>query len=107
MAWNSSLNPSRSVKEMLARVQAHLRRVESHRRPEGDRAIEADGLVIDPEQVQAFAEGRPVGLTPREFSVLYALARAEDAGVEAQAEEAEEASAEAVGSSRSRRVSTK
>ncbi len=33
--------------------------------------------MIDPEQVQAFVDGRPVGFTPREFEVLYALARAE------------------------------
>jgi DNA-binding response OmpR family regulator len=66
-----------SMKELLARVNAHLRRVESHRRPDGDGVIEADGLVIDPDQVQAFVDGRPVGLTPREFEVLHALARAE------------------------------
>jgi DNA-binding response OmpR family regulator len=65
-----------SMKEMVARVNAHLRRVELHRRPEGRVPIDADGLLIDPEQVQAFAGGRPVGLTPREFEVLYALARA-------------------------------
>ena len=39
--------------------------------------IEVDGLVIDPGQLQAFVDGRPVGFTPREFEVLYALARAE------------------------------
>ena len=66
-----------SMKELLARVQAHLRRVESHRRPDGDEAIEAGGLRIDPEQVQAFIDGASVGLTPREFDVLYALARAQ------------------------------
>ncbi len=66
-----------SMKELLARVNAHLRRVESHRRPDGAGAIEVEGLVIDPDQVQAFIEGRPVGFTPREFEVLYALARAE------------------------------
>lgn len=65
-----------SMKELVARVSAHLRRLEVHRRPEGRGAIEADGLLIDPEQVQAFTDGRPVGLTPREFEVLYALARA-------------------------------
>jgi DNA-binding response OmpR family regulator len=65
-----------SMKEMVARVNAHLRRVELHRRPEGRVRIEAEGLVIDPEQVQAYAGGAPVGLTPREFEVLYALARA-------------------------------
>jgi DNA-binding response OmpR family regulator len=65
-----------SMKELLARVQAHLRRVESHRDPNGGESIEVAGLLIDPEQVQAFVEGRAVGLTPREFEVLYALARA-------------------------------
>ena len=58
-----------SMKELLARVQAHLRRVESHRRPDGDEPIEVDGLRIDPEQVQAFVDGASVGLTPREFDV--------------------------------------
>ena len=66
-----------SMKELLARVHAHLRRVESHRQPDGPATIEAEGLVIDPDQVQAFVNGRPVGFTPREFEVLYALARAE------------------------------
>jgi DNA-binding response OmpR family regulator len=66
-----------SMKELMARVNAHLRRVESHRQTDGAGTIEIDGLVIDPDQVQAFVEGRPVGLTPREFEVLHALARAE------------------------------
>jgi DNA-binding response OmpR family regulator len=64
------------MKELLARVNAHLRRVESHRQPDGSQSIEVGPLLIDPEQVQAFVDGRPVGLTPREFEVLYALARA-------------------------------
>ncbi|HMO00244.1 MAG TPA: response regulator transcription factor [Miltoncostaeaceae bacterium] len=59
-----------SMKELLARV-------ESHRRPDGDEPIEAGALRIDPEQVQAFIGGASVGLTPREFDVLYALARAQ------------------------------
>ena len=66
-----------SMKELLARVNAHLRRVESHRQPDGAAPIESEGLVIDPDQVQAFVDGRTVGFTPREFEVLYALARAE------------------------------
>jgi two-component system response regulator VicR len=65
-----------SMKELLARVSAHLRRVEQHRRPGGRGPIEAGELLLDPEQVQAFVVGRPVGLTPREFEVLYELARA-------------------------------
>ena len=64
-----------SMKELLARVNAHLRRVESHRQPDAAQTIEVGPLSIDPEQVQAFVEGRPVGLTPREFEVLHALAR--------------------------------
>jgi DNA-binding response OmpR family regulator len=66
-----------SMKELLARVRVHLRRLESHRHPEAAVPIEAAGLVIDPEQVQAYVDGRSVGLTPREFEVLHALARAE------------------------------
>ncbi|WP_217922673.1 response regulator transcription factor [Miltoncostaea oceani] len=66
-----------SMKELLARVNAHLRRVESHRQADGEGAIDVGGLVIDPDQVQAFVDGRAVGLTPREFEVLLALARAE------------------------------
>jgi DNA-binding response OmpR family regulator len=66
-----------SMKELLARVSAHLRRVESHRHRETGDAIEVAGLAIDPDQVQAFVGGRSVGLTPREFEVLHALARAE------------------------------
>jgi two-component system, OmpR family, response regulator ResD len=65
-----------SMKELMARVVAHLRRVEQQRRPGGRGPIEADPLLLDPEQVQAFVDGRGVGLTPREFEVLYELARA-------------------------------
>lgn len=63
-----------SMKELVARVAAQLRRIDNVRRPEGRRRIEAVGLVIDPDQVQAFADGRSADLTPREFQVLYALA---------------------------------
>jgi DNA-binding response OmpR family regulator len=65
-----------SMKELMARVSAHLRRVERHGRSEAQ-VIEVGGLRIDPSEVQAFVDGRPVGLTPREFEVLHALARAE------------------------------
>jgi len=66
-----------SMKELVARVNAHLRRADRERQPEGRGPVEAEGLLIDPEQLQAFAHGRPLGLTPREFEVLYALARAQ------------------------------
>ena len=64
-----------SMKELLARVSAHLRRAELHRQPAGRAVIETDDLRIDPEQVQAFGNGTSIGLTPREFEVLYSLAR--------------------------------
>jgi DNA-binding response OmpR family regulator len=66
-----------SMKELVARVSAQLRRVERSRRPDGRGRIEAIGLVLDPDQVQAFFQGNSADLTPREFQVLYALAEQE------------------------------
>ena len=66
-----------SMKELLARVQAHLRRGGAAPRPPGGEPAAGGALRIDPEQVQAFIGGASVGLTPREFDVLYALARAQ------------------------------
>ena len=65
-----------SMKELTARVSAQLRRLEVDRNPGGRETIEVEGLTIDPEQIQAYAGDAPVGLTPREFEVLYALAQA-------------------------------
>lgn len=63
-----------SMKELVARVQAHLRRAERARRSAEAGRVRVGALVIDPEQIQAFVEGESVGLTPREFEVLHALA---------------------------------
>ncbi len=65
-----------SMKELVARVSAHLRRRERERGRVGEGPIEAAGLVIDPEKVQAYVGGESIGLTPREFHVLLILARA-------------------------------
>jgi len=63
-----------SMKELVARVQAALRR---GARPQdvarGD-TIEIEELLIDPDQVQAYVDGESAGLTPTEFRLLYALA---------------------------------
>ncbi|MFN8110156.1 MAG: response regulator transcription factor [Thermoleophilia bacterium] len=64
-----------SMKELTARVSAHLRRADVERQPAGRVPLEVEGLRIDPEQVQAYGPEGSVGLTPREFEVLYALAR--------------------------------
>lgn len=66
-----------SMREMVARVQAHLRRLDAERGA-GSAAIEVDGLLIDPLQIQAFGDGVSADLTPREFEVLLALARSHD-----------------------------
>jgi DNA-binding response OmpR family regulator len=63
-----------SVKELVARVKAHLRRGEAT--PPG-RAIEAGGLlVVDPASHAASVEGKPIELTATEFKILELLARA-------------------------------
>jgi DNA-binding response OmpR family regulator len=64
------------MREMLARVNAILRRVERGRR-RGDSSrqrIEGRGLTIDAERRQTFVRGEAVGLTKQEFDVLYQLA---------------------------------
>lgn len=66
-----------SMKELVARVSAHLRRRDKERGRAAQGPIEVAGLVIDADQVQAFAGGASVDLTPREFAVLLALARAQ------------------------------
>ena len=65
-----------SMKELVARVAAQLRRRDKERARADEGPIEAAGLVIDPDQVQAFAGERSVGLTAREFEVLHVLAKA-------------------------------
>ncbi len=64
------------VRELLARVQALLRR----QRRGGEAAaphkgpITSGGLVVDPEKRQATVRGQPIELTRQEFDLLYLLA---------------------------------
>jgi len=62
-----------SPAELVARVDAVLRRVETS--PEGEGPIEFDGLVIDPGGRRVHARGEEVALTQREFELLLFLAR--------------------------------
>ncbi|HST26029.1 MAG TPA: response regulator transcription factor [Gaiellaceae bacterium] len=63
-----------SMKELVARVKAAVRRgVRIQDTPRGD-AIEIEELRIDPREVQAFVAGSSAELTPTEFKLLYTLA---------------------------------
>ncbi|OGF13822.1 MAG: DNA-binding response regulator [Candidatus Eisenbacteria bacterium RBG_16_71_46] len=61
-----------SPRELVARIQALLRRSRPAREP---RAIEVGDLRVDPGAHEASFRGRPLALTPREFSLLAFLAR--------------------------------
>jgi len=63
-----------SPKVLLARVRAALRRA---REPdvESNRVIEIAGILIDPNRLQVFADGKPIDLTLSEFRILHALAK--------------------------------
>jgi two-component system alkaline phosphatase synthesis response regulator PhoP len=63
-----------SMKELVARVQAALRRGARAQPVERGDAIEIEELRIDPGQVQAYVDGESAGLTPTEFRLLYTLA---------------------------------
>jgi DNA-binding response OmpR family regulator len=63
-----------SMKELVARVQAAVRRGARVQEVERGEAIEIEELRIDPREVQAFVDGKSARLTPTEFRLLYALA---------------------------------
>ncbi|MED5020826.1 response regulator transcription factor [Paenibacillus chibensis] len=63
--------------ELVARVHAHLRRTEQLTRMAASSKpiIEVGGLVIYPEQRSVDLYGKSIELTPKEFDILYLLAR--------------------------------
>jgi phosphate regulon transcriptional regulator PhoB len=61
-----------SVRELIARIQALLRRARPER---GEVVIEAGGLRVDPAAREARIHDRPLDLTPREFDLLAFFAR--------------------------------
>ncbi|MDH3980109.1 MAG: response regulator transcription factor [Gammaproteobacteria bacterium] len=66
-----------SIRELLARVKAILRRAETTAKASTDRAtdrIEISGLCIEPERREVSIEGKPVELTAREFDLLHYFA---------------------------------
>src|SRR5215207_2922983 len=63
-----------SMKELVARVGAAARRGVRPAEEKRGEAVEIEELRIDPREVQAYVDGRSVGLTPTEFKLLYTLA---------------------------------
>jgi DNA-binding response OmpR family regulator len=63
-----------SMRELVARVQAAARRGARPQETTRGEPVEIEELRIDPDQVEAYVDGEPVGLTPTEFRLLYALA---------------------------------
>lgn len=64
-----------SNRELVARVQALIRRAERSRDGFGSRPLVVDGLEIDPASRRVRRDGEPVHLTPTEFDLLAHLAR--------------------------------
>jgi len=62
------------MRELVARVEAVLRRAGMTPVTGRGRRIETDGLVIDPDLHAAMLDGEDCGLTPTEFRLLYVLA---------------------------------
>jgi DNA-binding response OmpR family regulator len=65
-----------SPRELAARVAAVLRRVDEPTAVSTDeKALDFDGLAIDPSKREVLARGEPATLTAREFDLLYHLAK--------------------------------
>jgi two-component system response regulator RegX3 len=63
-----------SMRELISRVRAHLRRAGMVEAPNGQTGPLAGGPVaIDPERHEASVRGHPVSLTPKEFELLELL----------------------------------
>ncbi len=63
-----------SMKELVARVQAAVRRGVRGQDVQRGESIEIEELRIDPREVQAYVDGVNAELTPTEFRLLYTLA---------------------------------
>jgi DNA-binding response OmpR family regulator len=64
-----------SLRELVVRVKAILRRIERMRAVRDEGPIERQGIEIDPARRRVAVDGAEVSLTPLEFEILVALAR--------------------------------
>ena len=61
-------------REVVARVRAQLRRAQERGRKDGAGVIHAGRLIVDPSRRDAVVDGRPAGLTAKEFELVQLLA---------------------------------
>jgi DNA-binding response OmpR family regulator len=64
-----------SPKELVARIRAVLRRLDTARTAGGAEVVRVGEVEIDVPRMRVSVEGRPVDLTPTEFQLLVTLAR--------------------------------
>lgn len=63
-------------KELIARIKAVLRRYNSGGKPEEEsKEISYEGLTINQTTYEVFLDGKPVEMPPKEFELLYFLAK--------------------------------
>lgn len=65
-----------SIKEVIARVKAVLKRTESHMVPTSPAIVELDTLRINPATKNVVLDGRTIILTRKEFEILWLMAQA-------------------------------
>ena len=64
-----------SMRELLARVKAVLRRSGDERADDGTKVAEVSGVRVDPERYEVSVRGQTAELPPKEFSLLELLVR--------------------------------
>jgi two-component system response regulator RegX3 len=64
-----------SMRELLARVKAVLRRSGEDHAHDGTRVVEVSGVRVDPERYEVSVRGQTAELPPKEFSLLEVLVR--------------------------------
>jgi DNA-binding response OmpR family regulator len=70
------------LRELIARINAVMRRVTEQRTGEPEAVLRIDGLEVDRRRHLATIDGRPLALTPKEFALLEILAEDPGAAVD-------------------------
>lgn len=64
-----------SLSELVARINAHLRRGDIGSRPKHDELLQYGSLIIDKKAYKVTIEGREISLSAKEFELLYYLCK--------------------------------